>query len=116
MHIGLDVFDTCRSTTGYCFLLGGSLILWKSQKKCITFSSSTKAEYKAYVDATSKALWIQQLLSHLGCSHSTSTTLHLDSQSAIALAKNPIVCRSKYIDVHFHFVRDYIIDGRIHLE
>ena len=48
---------------------------------------------------------------------STSTTLFLDSQNAISLAKNPIVRgRSKHIDVHFHFVRDYIADGRILLE
>ena len=68
------------------------------------------------MDVTSK--WIQQILTHLGCSTSTSTTLFSDSQSAIALAKNPIVHgRSKHIDVHFHFVHgDYIVDGRIRLE
>ena len=110
--------DTCRSTLGYCFMLGGGIISWKSQKQRITSSSSTEAEYKAYLDATSKALWLQQILSHLGCLTSTSTTLYSDSQSAIALAKNPIVRgRSKHIDVHFHFVlRDYIADGRIRLE
>ena len=101
--------DTRRSTSGYCFILGRGLISWKSQKQRITSSSSIEAEYKAHLDATSEALWIQQILSHFGCSTSTSTTLFLDSQSAIALAKNPIVCgRSKHIDVHFHFVRDYI--------
>ena len=69
------------------------------------------------MDTTFEALWIQQILSHLGCSHSTSTTIFSDSQSAIALAKNPIVRgRSKHIDVHFHFVCDYIADGRIRLE
>ena len=60
---------------------------------------------------------VQQILTHLGCSTSTSTTLFLDSQSAIALAKNPIVHgRSKHIDVYFHFVRDCIANGRISLE
>ena len=82
------------------------------------FIITTEAEYKAYLDATSEALWIQQILAHLGCSSSTSTLIYSDSQSAIALAKNPIIRggRSKHIDVHFHFVRDYIADGRICLE
>ena len=84
--------DTRRSTLGYCFLLGGGLISWKSHKHCITSSSSTEAEYKAYLDATFEALWIQQILTHLGCTTLTSTILYSDSQSAIALAKNPIVC------------------------
>ena len=62
-------------------------------------------------------MWIQQILSHLGCSTLTSSTLFLDLQSAIALAHIPIVHgRSKHIDVHFHFVCDYITDGRISLE
>ena len=109
--------DTRCSTLDYCFILGGGIISWKSQKQRITFSSSTKAEYKAYLDATSKALWIQQILSHLECSTSPSTTLLLDSQSVMSLAKNPIGRGlSKHIDVHFHFVRDYIADRRICLE
>lgn len=109
--------DTRRSTSGYCFLFGGGPISWKSQKQRITSSSSTEAEYKSYLDATSEALWIQQILSHLGYSTSTSTLLYSDSQSAISLAKNSIIRgRSKHIDVHFHFVRDYIADGRISLE
>ena len=109
--------DTRRSTLGYCFILGGGLISWKSHKQRITSSLSTKAEYKAYVDATFEALWIQQILTHLGCLTSTSTTLFLDSQNTIALAKNPIVRgRSNHIGVHFHFVRDYIAEGRIRLE
>ena len=47
----------------------------------------------------------------------TSTTLFSDSQSAIGLAHNPIVRgQSKHIDVHFHFVCDYITECRISLE
>ena len=59
--------------------------------------------------------WVQSQLTQFGFSTSTSTTLFMDSQRAIA--KNPIVRgRSKHIDVLFHFVRDYIADGRISLD
>ena len=45
-----------RSTTGYCFLLGTSLISWRSKKQFIVTHSSTEAEYRALTDATSELL------------------------------------------------------------
>ena len=53
----------------------------------------------------------------LAISPTSSTMIFLDSQSAIALAHNPVVRRrTKHIDVHYHFVRDYIEEGRVSLE
>ena len=41
----------------------------------------------------------------------------MDSQSAIALSKNPVLHdRSKHIDTRFHFIRDCVEDGRICLD
>ena len=42
--------------------------------------------------------------------------LHCDSQSAIALAKNPVFhARMKHIDVRHHFVRECLAKKRIDL-
>ena len=43
-----------RSTTGYCFLLGSSLISWRSKKQSVMARFSTEAEYRALADTISE--------------------------------------------------------------
>ncbi|XP_065623011.1 uncharacterized mitochondrial protein AtMg00810-like [Quercus suber] len=49
----------CKSTTGYCFLLGSSLISWRSKKQTFVACSSTEAEYHALSDTTSELFWLR---------------------------------------------------------
>lgn len=65
-----------RSTTGYCFLLGSSLISWRST---FVARSSTEAEYRALADTTSELLWLRWLLKDLGVSTSSATPLYCDN-------------------------------------
>ncbi|XP_057958783.1 uncharacterized mitochondrial protein AtMg00810-like [Malania oleifera] len=48
-----------RSTTGYCFLYGISLISWRSKKQTLVARSSTEVEYRALADSTYELLWLQ---------------------------------------------------------
>ena len=68
-----------RSTTGYCFLLGSSLISWRSKKQTFVARSSTEAEYRALADTTFEFLWLQWLLKDLSVSTFSATPLYCDN-------------------------------------
>ena len=63
-----------RSTTCYCFILGSSLISWRSKKQTLVAHSSTEVEHHAIADTTSKLLWLQWLLKDFGVSTSFATS------------------------------------------
>ncbi len=70
--------------------------------------SSTEAEYIAATEASKEAIWLQGILREIEGKKYTSV-LHMDSQSALYLFKDPVYHeRTKHIDVRFHFIRDKI--------
>ena len=105
-----------RSTTGYCFFLGDSLVSWRSKKQTVVSRSSTESEYRALADATSELLWLRWLLSDLGVSQPTSTVLHCDNRSAIQIAHNDVFHeRTKHIEIDCHFIRHHVSHGTVDL-
>ena len=105
-----------RSTTGYCFLLGSSLISWRSKKQTHMTRSSTEAEYRALVDTTSKLLWLRWLLKDLGMSTSSATPLYCDNQSAIHIAHNDVFHeRTKHIEIDCRFIYYHLVHGALKL-
>uniref|UniRef100_A0A2N9HNQ0 Reverse transcriptase Ty1/copia-type domain-containing protein n=1 Tax=Fagus sylvatica TaxID=28930 RepID=A0A2N9HNQ0_FAGSY len=105
-----------RSTTGYCFLLGDSLISWRSKKQSVVAHSSTEAEYRALADTTAELLWLRWLLQDLGIDCSTAIPIHCDNRSAIQIAHNDIFHeRTKHIEIDCHFVRHHLLQGTLQL-
>jgi hypothetical protein len=105
-----------RSTTGYCFLLGSSLISWRSKKQSVVARSSTEAEYSTLADATSELLWLHWLLADMGASQTTSTPIHCDNRSAIHIAHNDVFHeRTKHIEIDCHFIRHHLQQSALHL-
>ncbi|KAK9108921.1 hypothetical protein Sjap_016981 [Stephania japonica] len=105
-----------RSTTGYCFFLGNSLISWRSKKQTVTSRSSTESEYRALADATSELLWLRWLLEDMEVQHNSATILHCDNQSAIQIAHNDVFHeRTKHIENDCHFIRQHLVRGTLQL-
>ena len=80
---------------------------WKSNKPYSVSSSSTKTEYRAYLE-TCEILWLIQILDHLRIPQNTPIWVLHNSQSSCALAHNSLHGRNKYIEVHYHFVYELI--------
>ena len=99
-----------RSTIGYCFLFGDSLISWHSTKQFVFARSSIKAKYRALADTTAELLWLRWLLQDLDVDCSTTVPIHCDNRSAIQIAYNDIFHeRTKYIEIDCHFVRHHLL-------
>lgn len=110
---GRDI-DTRRSTSGYAFLINNGIVSWKSYLQKTVALSTTEAEYIAASDGVKEAIWLRQLLKDIGFEEKEATSIMIDNQSAIILTKNAeLHQRTKYIDVRFHFIRDYVNNGMI---
>jgi hypothetical protein len=104
--------DNSRSTGGYLVCMGNGAVSWSSKLQPIVALSTTEAEYIAAVEAGKELVWMRALLSELGYALTGPSTLHMDNQSAISVAKNPEHHgRMKHLDLRFHWLRDIVDSG-----
>jgi hypothetical protein len=109
--------DDRRSTTGYCFILNGASVCWRSKKQQTVALSSTEAEYMAVSDSTQEAMWLRQFLIECGEFNQETMVIREDNQGCIALSKNPENHkRTKHIDIKHHYIREKVESGEIKLE
>ena len=105
-----------KSTTGYCFLLGSSLISWRNKKQTHVTRSSIEAEYCVLADTTSELLWLRWFLKDLGVSTSSATPLYCVNQNASHITYNDVFHeQTKYIVIDCHFIRYHIVHGALKL-
>ena len=104
------------STIVFCFMLGSSCISWLSKKQPTVATSSCEVEYRAAFTATVECVWLRRLMADLDVGQDSPTTIFTDSQSTLAVARNPIFhAHTKHIEVHYHYVRERLLAGEISL-
>ncbi|PNX83140.1 retrovirus-related Pol polyprotein from transposon TNT 1-94, partial [Trifolium pratense] len=102
--------DTRRSTSGYCFFLGSSLISWRAKKQHTIARSSSEAEYRALSFAACELQWLTYLLQDLKVLCVKPPVLYCDNQSALHIAANPVFHeRTKHLEIDCHFVREKLL-------
>ena len=105
--------DTRRSTAAYLFTLYGGAISWKSKLQQTVAVSTMEAEYMAAGAAVKEALALKKMLGDFNI-NSGVISIFGDSQSALAVLKNPISsARAKHIDVIHHFAREQVERGEV---
>ena len=84
--------DEMKSTSGYVFILGGSVVSWKSAKQTCITRSTMEAEFIALKKALTEDGWVRNLLADipLWTRPVSSIFIRCDSQVAIAKAKSKI--------------------------
>lgn len=105
---------TGRSTSGYLVKIGLGAVCWSSKAQQMVVLSTTEAEYVAGVAAGKEICWMKNLLSEIGYKPTSPSTLYMDNQSAIRVAKNPEHHgRMKQLDLSFFWLRDQVDCKRI---
>jgi len=106
--------DTRISMTGFCIFLLGVPIVWKSKsQKSVTLSSS-KAEFVALSEAVKEIKFVVQVLESIGVKVKFPIIVRVDNVGAIFMAENVTNSqRTKHVDIRYHFVREFVVDGYI---
>lgn len=101
---------TRKSITGFCVLLGSSVISWKSKKQHVVSRSSAESEYRSMAVTCCELVWLVRLLFDLCVSITDPITLVCDNNAALHLARNPVFHeRTKHVEIDCHLVRAHVI-------
>ena len=87
-----------KSTTGYLFQIGGSVVTWKSKKQTCVALSTAEDEYIALSSAAQEAVWMRDLSADLKNPQPQPTLILEDDQSAISIASH----------IKYHFIREQV--------
>ena len=82
--------DVMKSTNGYVFIFGGSIVSWKSTNQTCITRCTMEAKFIVLENASFEAEWLRNLLAYipLWTRPTLSVSMRCDSQATIAKAKS----------------------------
>ena len=103
-----------RSTSGYCILIGGNLVTWRSKKQNVVARSSAESEFRAMALGICELLWLKIILCDLKVEWEAPMRLYCDNKSAIDIAHNPVQHdRNKHVEIDRHFIKEKLTSGLV---
>jgi hypothetical protein len=107
--------NTRKSTSGYVVKLADAIFSWNMHAQKTIVLLSTEAEYIFLSDTSCQLIWVRNLFSKLSI-ELAPILLFEDNQGSIFIASNPVQEKhSKHIDLHYHYIRDVVQDGKVEL-
>ncbi|KAL2246173.1 UNVERIFIED_CONTAM: Retrovirus-related Pol polyprotein from transposon RE2 [Sesamum indicum] len=108
----VSCLDSRKSLTGYCILLGGSPISWRTKKQTTVARSSAEAEYRSIAATTCEISWVMYLLAHLRVLVHTPIPFYCDKKVALHITANPLFHeQTKHLEIDCHVVRNKYKEG-----
>ena len=106
---GNDV-DTRKSVSGFCLMVGDTVVSYKSKLQKVVSLSTMKSELYALALSVQEAMWYVSFFKEIG--NNQTITLLEDNQSCIQYLKNNnTTSRAKHVDIKFHFVNEALKNG-----
>ena len=103
--------DTRRSYSGYCLMLNGGAVSWKSAQQTSVATSTAEAEFVSASKCSDEVLWLRRILADVGSPQLHPTPLMEDNRACRALSESPITSRSRHIDFRVMSLRERVADG-----
>jgi hypothetical protein len=91
-------------------------VTWTLHMQKTMARSLTEAKYMALSEACSEIAWLTSLQKEISYSPTAPTSLVSDNQGGIFLAINPAHDHQlKHVDIHYHFIQEYIESKRVNI-
>ena len=110
--------DTRKSTSGYCFMINGAAVSWRSKRQPVVALSVSEAEFISASSMLQEVVYLRNLLNNLGFPQPGATTVFADNKTCIAWSEGSVGGseRAKHIDLRIHFVHDAVKAGVVSLQ
>ena len=94
----------------------GVPICWRSKGQRGTTLSSSESEYVVLSEAAKEIKFVYYILRSLSIEVKMPIVVRVDNIGAIFMAENVMTSvRTRHVDMHYHFVREMIVDGFIQI-